>query len=951
MLNPLREASQLGQSIWYDNIRRSLLTSGELKRMVDEDGLAGVTSNPAIFEKAIAGTSDYDAALQAIQKEHDTDAKTIYERLAMADIQQATDVMHPVFDRTQRLDGYVSLEVSPHLAHDLPGTLTEARRLWKAVGRENLLIKVPATPAGLTAIATLIGEGINVNVTLIFSAEVYLQVTDAYLSGLETLAGKGKDLSRVASVASVFVSRIDTLADAMIEEKIKNTNDPERKAALSKLLGQVAIANAKITYQRFHKVFSGPRWQALSRKGARVQRPLWASTSTKNPAYRDVRYVEELLGPETVNTVPDATYKAFKDHGRPRSSLVENVAYAEDIMNALEKAGISFREMDARLQKEGVQLFADAFDKLLSTVEAKRRLAQTNPLNRLQCMLPKDLGEKVKDALEDWRTTGKMRRLWAGDKTVWTSRDEDQWLGWLTITEQQLAQRDQFAKVAAEVKAAGFTHIVLLGMGGSSLCPEVMSLTFGPIPGMPVLYIVDSTDPQQIAAVEAKVNLEKTLFFVSSKSGSTLEPNIYCAYFLDRMIQTVGIEKAGQHFIAITDPGSKMVEVAKQTGFRSVYYGLKTIGGRYSALSNFGMVPSAAMGVDVPKFLERAAVMSRACAACVPPADNPGAMLGLILGMAANNGRDKLTLIASPGIRDLGAWLEQLIAESTGKQGEAIIPVDIEPLGKPEVYGQDRLFAYLRLDHEPDSAQDAAVEALEKAGQPVVRISLGERYDLAQEFFRWEIATAVAGAVIEINPFDQPDVEAAKVVARALTNEYEKNGSLPPESHFWEAEGIQLFSDPHNVEALTKAAAADQSLSGLIQAHLNRLGAGDYFCLSAFIEMNPRHEELLQELRLAVRDQKKNATCLGFGPRFLHSTGQAYKGGPNTGVFLQITCDDAQDLPVPGQKYTFGVAKSAQARGDFTVLCERRRRALRVHLGQDVSAGLKTLLSAVKKAV
>jgi transaldolase / glucose-6-phosphate isomerase len=463
--------------------------------------------------------------------------------------------------------------------------------------------------------------------------------------------------------------------------------------------------------------------------------------------------------------------------------------------------------------------------------------------------------------------------------------------------------------------------------------------------------VLDSTDPAQIKAVESSIDLAKTLFIVSSKSGGTLEPNIFKQYFFDRVTKAVGADKAGKHFIAITDPGSHMQKVAEGDAFRHIFFGLPSIGGRYSALSDFGMIPGAVQGIDIHKFLELADEMAHACASVVPADENPGVILGAILGAAQKNGRDKLTVVTSPGIGDLGAWLEQLIAESTGKEGKGIIPVDREQLASPDVYGNDRVFAYLRLAGAPDPKQDAAIDALEKAGQPVVRISVPDIYDVAQEFFRWEIATAVAGSIIGINAFNQPDVEASKIETKKLTSQYEEKGSLPPESPVLQEAGVKLFTDAKNAAALKQAVGGDATLVGYLRAHLNRLGAGDYFAVLGYIQMNDAHESQLQSIRHAVRGKKRVATCLGFGPRFLHSTGQAYKGGPNSGVFLQITCDDAADVPVPGQKYTFGIVKAAQARGDFQVLADRNRRALRVHLGADVAAGLAKLQQAIQQAL
>lgn len=572
-------------------------------------------------------------------------------------------------------------------------------------------------------------------------------------------------------------------------------------------------------------------------------------------------------------------------------------------------------------------------------------------MNELKTSLPEPLATAVKKTAAEWQSGGKMQRLWQHDATLWSGSDEANWLGWLDIVEEQIAQQDQLQKIAKEVQQRGFQDVLLLGMGGSSLCPEVLRMTFGRIPHFPTLHVLDSTDPAQVKSFEHQIDIEKTLFVVSSKSGSTLEPNIFKQYFFERTKQAVGAVKVGSHFMAITDPGSKMQQVAESDRFLHVFFGRPSIGGRYSALSNFGMVPAAVMGLDTKKFLDHAMEMVRACGASVAVDDNPGAALGVILGTAAISGHDKVTIIASPGISDLGAWLEQLLAESTGKIGKGIIPVDRESLAAPEAYGSDRVFVYVRLESAPDADQDAKVSAIEKAGHPVVRITMSDIYELGAEFFRWEIATAVAGSIIGINAFNQPDVEASKIATKSLTSEYEKNGSLPAEKPVVEDSGIKLFTDEKNAADLAKAAGSDQSLAGYLKAHLARIHAGDYFAVLGYIQMNAEHEQSLQTLRHAVRDKKRVATCLGFGPRFLHSTGQAYKGGPNSGVFLQITCDDSVELPVPGQKYTFGVVKAAQARGDFQVLAERGRRALRVHLGKDLKAGLATLLAAVQKAL
>jgi transaldolase / glucose-6-phosphate isomerase len=568
-------------------------------------------------------------------------------------------------------------------------------------------------------------------------------------------------------------------------------------------------------------------------------------------------------------------------------------------------------------------------------------------LNKFSYKLPSDLAGAVKASLDDWRSGNKVARLWKRDSSLWTGADENKWLDWLTIADEQLASVADLKKLGAEIKKAKFKQVVLLGMGGSSLCPEVLRKTFGKVAGFPEMFVLDSTDPAHIKSLVSKLDLKKTICIVSSKSGSTLEPNIFKQYFYSLIGAKVGKEEVGSHFMAVTDPGSKMQQVAEGDHFRHIFFGVPGIGGRYSALSHFGTVPGASMGLDMQKFLKTTVEMVKACGASVAADKNPGVILGNILGVCATHGRDKVTIITTTGIFDLGAWLEQLLAESTGKIGKGIIPVDREKLGKPGVYGNDRVFAYVRLANENPKAIDAAVTALEKAGNPVVRIVLPNTYNLGQEFFRWEIATAVAGSIIGIDAFNQPDVEASKIETRKLTSEYETSGKLPAEAPFFEDQGIKLFADDKNVAALK----GGSKLTDVLKTHLGRVKAGDYFALLAYIDMDAKHESALQAIRYEVRDTKKVATCLGFGPRFLHSTGQAYKGGPNSGVFLQITCDDAADIPVPDQKYTFGIVKAAQARGDFSVLAERGRRALRVHLSKNVKGDLAKLAKAIHQAL
>jgi transaldolase / glucose-6-phosphate isomerase len=930
--NPLKKLEALGQSPWLDFIQRSFTSHG-LQELIDRDGLKGITSNPAIFEKAMGAGTDYDAGFKALAGRGDHDAQDIYEALAIEDIQQAADMMRPVYEATGKVDGYVSLEVSPYLALRTEDTVAEARRLWTAVGRENLMVKVPGTDAGIPAIRTLISEGININVTLLFSQDAYKRVAESFIAGLEDRAKAGESIAGLSSVASFFVSRIDSV----IDKKIDASSDPEVK----KLRGKVAIANAKLAYQHYLGLVASPRWAALAAKGALPQRLLWASTGVKDKAYPDTMYVDELIGRDTVNTIPPATMDAFRDHGTAKETLTA-------VLAAAEKAGLDLPGVTLHLVEDGVKLFAEAADKLLGAVATKRVAMLGGAIARLSIALPDALKAEVDKTRDAWRAKGTLRELWAGEASVWTGGDEAKWLGWLRIVDDRVADLPRLESFQAEVKEAGFSHVLLLGMGGSSLGPEVLAQTLGQQvggrqAGYPELLVLDSTDPQQIADFEGRVDLPKTLCIVSSKSGSTLEPNILKAYFFDRMSKAVG-DKAGQHFVAVTDPGSKMQGVAEKDGFRHVFMGDPAIGGRYSVLSNFGMVPAAAMGVDLAAFLKATSLMVRSCAAGTPPDANPGVQLGIALGQACRAGRDKVTIVAGPGLEDVGAWLEQLLAESTGKQGHGIVPVDNEALGAPEVYGSDRVFAALSLAGKP--ADEAKLKALEAAGHPVVRLELAAPMDVGQAFYLWEFATAVAGSVIGIDPFDQPDVEASKVETRKLTDAYNESGSLPSEAPFLEEDGIALFTDAAN-----QAALGTGGLDAAIKALFGRAKPGDYVAILAYIQRNAAHIAAVQAMRMRIRDRTRLATCVGFGPRFLHSTGQAYKGGPNSGLFLQITADDAADLAVPGERYSFGVVKAAQARGDFDVLAERKRRALRVHLGRDVEAGLARLARAIEAAV
>ncbi len=945
-MNRILKLQDHGQAVWLDFLARNFVAKGELKALVDA-GVRGVTSNPSIFEKAIGGSDEYDAAIVALLQQRDRPVMELYEAVAVEDIQNAADVLRPVYDRLDGRDGFVSLEVSPYLARDTVATVAEAERLWHAVNRDNLMIKVPGTEEGLPAIEALISKGINVNITLLFSQQRYAEVLEAYIAGLERFVADGGNPARIASVASFFVSRIDTAVDKLLDEAA--AADAAKKTVLDALKGKIAIANAKLAYQHYTTVMATARWQALAARGARVQRLLWASTGTKSKAYSDVLYVDELIGRDTVNTLPPATLDAFRDHGKIRDSLTDNVAGAERELAALAASGISLDQMTERLVGEGLDLFAEAFDKLLGAVTRKRAALIGDRLDSQTITLPSDLDRAFRALRNDWRAAGLTRALWARDAKVWSNQDEAKWLGWLDAIGREQAALPRYQTLAVWTKSERFTDAVVLGMGGSSLGPEVLAATLPPVPGFPKLHILDSTDPAQIRRLEQSVALKTTLFIVASKSGGTTEPNALMDYFFARAGEALG-GKAGRHFIAITDPGSSLEKLATSREFAHIVHGEPTIGGRYSVLSPFGLVPAAVAGFDLGRFLDATAEMVRSCGPDVPPDENPGVRLGLALGAAYRSGRDKITLTSAKPLADFGAWVEQLVAESTGKHGKALIPLEGEDLGKPALYGDDRVFIDLDLSGAADPQREAALRAVADAGHPVIRIAMGDRLNLGQEFFRFEIATAVAGAVMGINPFDQPDVEAAKVKTRALTAEFEKAGALPTETPAATDGGIAIFTDARNAAALRGAGAKDD-LRSWLKAHLGRIAAGDYVALLTYIDRSAPHLAALQAMRMAIRDGKQVATCVGFGPRFLHSTGQAYKGGPDNGVFLQITAAEKEDLAVPGQKASFGTIIAAQARGDFDVLTERGRRALRLHVTGNLAQGLAAITAAIRAAL
>ncbi len=947
MSNPLVEVMKTGQSIWYDNIRRLMLESGDLANKIADDDLRGVTSNPTIFEKAIVGSTDYNGQFKGLVAGGKSDIMELYEDLVVDDI-AAADILKPVYDKTDGVDGYISLEVNPKLAYETQGTIDEAKRLFARLGRKNVMIKIPASQEGLPAIEEAIYNGININVTMIFAIENYVQVADAYIKGLERRAAEGKPVDHIGSVASFFVSRVDTAIDADLEKRAMHADNAEDKAMYEGLRGQAAIANAKIAYAKFKEIFYGERFAALKAKGAMVQRCLWASTGTKNPAYSDVLYMDNLIGPDTVNTVPPQTYTAFRDHGKVGLTLAAGVDEAHALVARLGEVGISLDEVTDKLQKDGLSSFVGSFDTLIESIEAKRDAITSGLDKDLQASLGK-YGDAVNNRLKDAQKGETMRRIWRKDAALWKAEDAHQKtiknaLGWLTVVDELIGAENELLDFAGEIRDSGaFDHIMLCGMGGSSLCPEVLRVTFGKQEGYPELLVLDSTDPDALKQFADQIDPKRTLFVISSKSGTTTEPLVFYKYWYDVVGKLQ--DNAGENFVAVTDPGTLMEQMATDDKFRRIFLNPADIGGRYSALSYFGMVPAALMGLDVALLLDRAERTVHACSSVVPSHENPGARLGAIMGECANAGRDKITISTDPRIASFGLWVEQLIAESTGKESTGIVPIAGETLGAPSVYGADRLFVHLAVD-KVDSEADMKLSALEAEGHPVVRLILNDLYDVGEEFFLWEIATAFAGHCIGINPFDQPNVQESKDATKELLDTYTNEGALPEQGVLATDGTLTLYADD-----ATRAALSGDSTAAAVKGHLARITAGDYVAMLDYIEETPEHESLIQQIRTHIRDATRCATTTGYGPRFLHSTGQLHKGGSAAGVFLQLTAPDMVDFPIPNQTYTYSVLKQAQALGDFRSLASRGRRAIRVDLGPDVAAGLRRLLSLVQDAL
>lgn len=949
-MNRLLRLKELGQSVWYDNLRRGLITSGELRRMVVEYGVSGVTSNPTIFEKAIAGTNEYDSEIESLAREG-ASVDEILERLTLEDIRHAADILKSVYDETDGVDGFVSLEVRPDLARDAPGTIREAGELFSALDRENVMVKVPATVEGVEAFEELIYQGRNINVTLLFSARRYEEVAWAYIRGLERRVAEGSPVDKITSVASFFVSRVDTLADRLIEERMEKASSHGEKARLIELAGKVAVANAKVAFIRYSEIYGSDRFKALAEEGAVPQRLLWASTGTKNPAYSDVKYVDELVEGGTVNTMPLDTMLAFLSHGEAEPTLTEGLEEAKKVISGLSSAGIDYDAMTERLEKEGVASFLKSYVGLKERINEKRdAFLGKDGLGSVFSI--KGYEEPVKEALKKLTDDSFLERLREKDPTLW-KKDPDakrlirNALGWLTVAAAMEDNRGAIEKFAAGIKEEGFTHAVLLGMGGSSLAPLVLKESFGPVKGYPELIVLDSTDPDAVARTADRVDLERTLFIVSSKSGSTIEPLSLFEYFHDRLVKLKG-DGAGRNFIAITDPGTALEGFARKYGFRHAFINPHDIGGRFSALSYFGLVPAAVAGVKIEKLLYHALKVSAANEPCVSPDESEAVRLGAVMGTLAASGRDKLTVILSKEISSFGLWIEQLVAESTGKDGVGIVPVSNEPTAPAEEYGDDRLFVYIGAGL-PDPGITKTVKVLTEAGHPVLSFVLRDPYELGGEMLKWEIATAVAGRILGINPFDQPDVEIAKKMARdKLTAAVEKGGAAPPGVALsGVGPGVYLGRTAHGLLGLKNGEAAVA-----LQAFMGLARKGDYIGVLAYLD--PFDEDIgkaLAGIRKALRDSTGAAAQFGYGPRYLHSTGQLHKGGANRGVFIIITHRTEKQERIPGSAFSFSELERSQAFGDMEALDSRGCRVVLVDLKDSSKGSIKELESLLGGAI
>jgi transaldolase/glucose-6-phosphate isomerase len=952
-MNSLINLLNYGQSYWLDNLTRKKITSGELKQRVTKQGLRGITSNPNIFNKAIADSSDYDEQIKALVYEN-KNPQQIYDALTIKDVQDACDILKPVYEESGGSDGFVSLEVSPYLARDTKATIEETRRLFKEVGRLNCFIKIPGTREGIPAIEQTLYEGININITLLFSVERYIEVAQAYIRAIERRTDENKPIKNIISVASIFISRIDVLVDGLFSQYINPLKENKNGKSIKSLTGKAGIATARLVYKDFRKIFSGNKWKNLEEKGAHVQRPLWASTSTKDPLYDDLRYVETLIGDNTVNTLPDETIEAFSNRGILKEDTIEEeLEDAKKLFNDLKELGIDMDFVTQQLENEGIQKFTESYNKLISNL-ANKRIKMLGDKFSSQSINCGKLEKEVNAAYNsiDEKQTGQL--LFAENPYLWKSEPEQikeigKRLGWLTLPDDTKNAED-LIEFASEIKKQGYTSTVLLGMGGSSLCSEVARETFGSTQGYPQLFVLDNTSPEAILELENKININKTLFIVASKSGNTQETLSFFYYFYNQL-KKKNKSNPGNNFVAITDDGTPLVKVAEKYQFRKIFINPPNLGGRYSVLSDFGLVPMALMGIDIKAFLSTTLQMKVSCDG-IPAAANPGLSLGTVLGICEKHGRNKITFVLSSSINSFGYWVEQLLAESTGKEGRGLIPVNGEMLGGPEVYRNDRIFIHMFLASDDNEANEKKLKTLEKAGHPIVEIKVPNKIALGGEYYRWEIAVSIAGVVMGINPFDQPNVEESKLNTSHLLEDWNKNGAFEESTPILNAEDISIYVGK---KMKPFATYPGESVGEVVRNFTEQAQPNNYIALLPYFLMTDYRTKILQLWRQQMQHELKDATTLLNGPRYLHSTGQLHKGGPDIGLYILIMGDEKEDLAIPQEKFGFATLHQAQALGDFRSLDEKGRKVIRIHLGKGIDTGLdklyQSLLNANKKTI
>jgi transaldolase / glucose-6-phosphate isomerase len=909
-MNKSKDLYSLKQSVWFDNVDRKLIMDGWLKGQIEENIIFGLTSNPSIFKNSISSGNAYSLDIQSMSLAG-LDTKQIYEKLAIDDIQNVADLLHSVYLDTNRVDGYVSLEVDPELAYDTHQTVDEARRLWKLVDRKNLMIKIPATRAGISAIRETIAYGINVNVTLIFSVERYLEVIEAYFSGLEDRIENKLPIDGIHSVASFFVSRLDVKIETKISELIRSGKISEKE--YQPYMGKPAINNALYAYRKFKESIQSERFKNITEKKGNVQRPLWASTGTKNISYSDVLYVEKLILPQTVNTIPPKTLTAFLDHGK---SKIVDFSNAENkcnlLVNDLKKLGLNFSEIWSELEQEGVAAFSKAQGELKSAIE-KKRISTIGLLGELQLNVEKRI-KKIKS--EKFSS-----KLFLPDATIWTSDESEaeeivRRMGWVDAPVKSRDIVPAAEKLLEEIKSEGFTHAVVLGMGGSSLAPEVFSKVNNKKSGIS-LSILDSTNPDQIQEKVNEILIEKTLFILSSKSGTTAEMRTLFSYFWEQVSE---IEREpGNHFIAITDPETQLEKLGKSKKFRKVFNSDPNVGGRYSALIAFGIIPAVLAGLDGYALLNAANQMREKCAEATAVEINPGFILGSVLSEANLKGKDKLIILTDKSYEAFGSWLEQLVAESSGKTGKGIVPIDLEPKLPIERYSDDRIFYYLRSE----GSLDEAVNNLAENNHPVIISPIETVYGLGSEIYKWEVAAATACSILGVNPFNQPNVQESKSITNEMIYAYKDNPVLEEGDVLFSNDSYAIFA---NGNENLKGKPLEEILSTIISPK-----KGDYIGINAFLPRNNINFEALQQLRRKIMQKYSIPVTLGFGPRFLHSTGQLHKGGKNNGIFLILTQDPSIDIPIPNEGMKFSTLERAQALGDKLALEQNGRRVLRMH--------------------